>query len=162
MARHLVALALALGSAIASVTVCADELAGEVVKVQDGDTLTLLVDRQQHRIRLLDIDAPERRQPFYQRSRQSLAEMCAGQRARVTWKARDRYDRILGRVVCSGVDANAEQVRRGMAWVFVRYAPKDSPLYQLEAQARVARRGIWSEAAAVVPPWDWRARKASH
>ena len=66
--------------------------------------------------------------------------------------------RTLGRVSCAGVDANAEQVRRGMAWVYVRYAPKYSPLYAVQAEARAARRGLWHDPNPV-PPWKWRTRK---
>jgi len=68
---------------------------------------------------------------------------------------KDRCDRILGRVICAGVDANAEQVRRGLAWVYVRYAPKDSLLYELQAKAQAERRGLWADAHPV-PPWEWR------
>ncbi|HEX2477564.1 MAG TPA: thermonuclease family protein [Lacipirellulaceae bacterium] len=75
-----------------------------------------------------EIDAPEHNQPFGKRSRQSLTDMCAKKRARVSWTERDRNGRTLGRVWCSGIDANAEQVRRGMAWVFDRYV-KDRSLY---------------------------------
>jgi endonuclease YncB( thermonuclease family) len=55
----------------------------------------------------------------------------------------------------AGVDANAEQVRLGMAWVYVRYAPKNSPLYELESAARAQRVGLWAEPTPV-PPWEWR------
>jgi endonuclease YncB( thermonuclease family) len=115
----------------------AGAIVGKVVSVQDGDTLTVLVDRRQVRVRLTDIDAPERKQAFGTRSRQSLSEICAGKDAQIADQGKDRYGRTLGRVICAGVDSNAEQVRRGMAWVFVRYAPKDSPLYQLERAARL-------------------------
>jgi endonuclease YncB( thermonuclease family) len=134
----------------------AAELVGRVVSIQDGDTLTVLVSRKQMRVRLVDIDAPERKQPFGTRSRQSLAELCAGRDARVESKGEDRYGRTLGRVFCAGTDANAEQVRRGMAWVFERYAPKDSHLYSVQREARAARRGLWQDSKPV-PPWEWRA-----
>ncbi len=62
---------------------------------------------------------------------------------------------MLGRVTCDGVDANAEQVWQGWAWVFVRYAPKDSPLFHLEEAARLAKRGLWADDAPM-PPQDWR------
>ena len=104
-------LCLALAAALAA----AGELVGKVVSVQDGDTLTVLVDRRQARVRLPDIDAPERKQPFGTRSRQSLAELCAGKVARVLEQGKDRYGRTLGRVECAGIDVNAEQVRRGKA-----------------------------------------------
>jgi endonuclease YncB( thermonuclease family) len=138
-----------------SKTTTAGQLAGRVVAIQDGDTLTVLVSRQQIKVRLLDIDAPERKQPFGQRSRQSLAELCAKREATVLSTGEDRYGRTLGRVVCAGVDANAEQVRRGMAWVYERYAPKNSPLYAEQAKARAERRGLWADPNPV-PPWEWR------
>jgi endonuclease YncB( thermonuclease family) len=134
----------------------ASEIVGRVVSIYDGDTLSVLVSSKQIKVRLTDIDAPERKQPFGTRSRQSLAELCTGKDARVAKQGEDRYGRTLGRVNCAGVDANAEQVRRGMAWVFERYAPKNSTLHALETEARAARRGLWQESKPV-PPWQWRA-----
>jgi endonuclease YncB( thermonuclease family) len=134
------------------------DFTGRVVKVQDGDTLTVLVNRQQIRVRLESIDAPELRQPFGKRSRQSLADMCAGKDAHVNDRGKDRYGRTLGGVTCAGVDANSEQVRRGMAWVFARYVPVGSPLYEFEAYARLRQIGLWADPQAVAP-WDWRAAK---
>jgi endonuclease YncB( thermonuclease family) len=131
------------------------ELRGKVVKVQDGDTLTLLIHRAKVRIRLADIDAPELKQPFGKRSWQSLADMCAGKSARVAVRGKDGYGVTLGQVDCSGTDANAEQIRRGMAWVFVRYAHPDSALYRFEYEARRKQVGLWGEPGAVAP-WDWR------
>jgi hypothetical protein len=95
------------------------------VAVADGDTLTILdAGRQQRRIRLAEIDAPEkRRQPFGQRSKQSLSDLCYGRDAVIEDGRRDRYGRTIGRVSCAGIDANAEQVRRGMAWVFAATRP---------------------------------------
>ena len=123
--------------------------------MHDGDTLTVLVERRQVKVRLVDIDAPELRQPFGTRSRQSLAEMCFGKIAAVDVRGRDRYKRALGQVTCGGTDANAEQVRRGYAWTYTRYARADSPLYALQMQAQSAHRGLWADPAAVAP-WEWR------
>ncbi len=134
----------------------ADSLSGKVVRIADGDTLTVLVDRRQVRVRLVEIDAPESKQAFGKRSRQSLAELCAGKSARVDWTQLDRYGRTLGRVWCAGVDTNAEQLRRGMAWVFDRYVT-DRSLYALQDAARAARIGLWSDPAPM-PPWLWRER----
>jgi endonuclease YncB( thermonuclease family) len=139
----------------ASETGVATELVGTVVGIQDGDTLTVLISRKQIKVRLTDIDAPERKQPFGTRSRQSLADLCAGKDAQIEDQGKDRYGRTLGRVLCDGVDANAEQVRRGMAWVYVRYAAKDSPLYAVQAEAKAAKRGLWQDARPV-SPWEWR------
>lgn len=127
----------------------------KVMNVHDGDTLTVLLDHHQVRIRLVEIDAPELAQAFGRRSRDSLAGMCAGVSARVADHGHDRYGRTLARVTCGELDASAEQVRRGMAWVFVRYAPKGSPLYQVQTQARLERRGLWSDAHPMAP-WEWR------
>jgi endonuclease YncB( thermonuclease family) len=84
-------------------------------------------------VRLREIDSPERNQPFGKRSRQSLSDICAKKRARVSWTGKDRNGRALGRVWCGGIDANEEQVRRGMAWVF---DVKDRSLYPLQEAAR--------------------------
>src|SRR5262245_25392973 len=134
----------------------AETLQGRVVRVSDGDTLTLLVDRKQFKVRLTEIDAPESKQAFGQRSKQSLGEMCAGQTARVQSSGRDKYGRVLGRVECAGVDANAEQVRRGMAWVFDRYVT-DRSLYALQNEARAAHVGLWADKTPTAP-WVWRSQ----
>ena len=128
---------------------------GRVVSVHDGDTLTVLVDHRQVRVRLTDIDAPELKQPFGTRSRQSLADLCFGKQAALDVRGQDRYHRTLAHVTCDGKDANAEQVRRGYAWTYVRYARPDSPLIALESEARAAHRGLWQDPAPVAP-WDWR------
>jgi endonuclease YncB( thermonuclease family) len=131
------------------------DFVGRVVKVSDGDTLTVLVETKQVRVRLDSIDAPELKQPFGKRSQQSLAQLCAAKTARVIDKGMDRYGRTVAWIVCDGVDANSEQVRRGMAWVFVRYAPRNSPLYGLQGEAQGTRRGLWADPHPTAP-WDWR------
>lgn len=155
-ARLVGALALAAAATIA----CAGDLTGKVVRIQDGDTLTLLVDQRQVRVRLASIDAPESKQPFGTRSRQALADLCHGRTTTVAEQGLDRYGRTLGTVTCAGVDANAAQVATGMAWVYVKYAPKGSPLYELERVARLEKRGLWADDAPV-PPWEWRQEKHS-
>jgi endonuclease YncB( thermonuclease family) len=112
------------------------QLTGRVVKVSDGDTLTVLVNKRQVRVRLESIDAPESKQAFGKRSQQSLAQLCAAKTAIVVSTGKDGYERTLGWVLCDGIEANTEQVRRGMAWVFRQYATPNSPLYGIEATAR--------------------------
>jgi endonuclease YncB( thermonuclease family) len=126
-----------------------------VISVHDGDTLTVLIEHHPVRVRLTDIDAPELRQPFGTRSRISLSNLCFGQSAALDVRSKDRYGRTLAQVTCAGTDANAEQVRRGYAWTFTRYARADSPLFALQSEARAARRGLWTDPSPV-PPWDWR------
>lgn len=132
----------------------AEEISGRVVSVADGDTLTVLHGGEPLRIRLTEIDAPERGQAFGTRSRQSLSALCAAKTARVVVEGRDRYGRTLGRVWCGGVDTSAEQVRRGMAWVYDSYVT-DHGLYAMQEQARAARAGLWTQASPL-PPWQWR------
>lgn len=152
--RVLVAIAFAVLTTVSS----ADTLTGRVVGVSDGDTITLLVERQQLKVRLVEIDAPEKAQAFGNRSKQSLSDMCFDKEAQILEKGKDRYGRTLGRVSCDGIDANAEQVRRGMAWVYDNYVT-DHALYQLQNEAKAASRGLWSDPDPV-PPWDWRRRYA--
>jgi len=137
-----------------SVSAWAD-FTGKVVAVADGDTLTVQLDRRQVIVHLAEIDAPELKQPFGQASRQSLADLCLGKDAVVREAGRGRSGRIDGRVDCSGTDANAEQVRRGMAWVIKRHNKSASPLYFLEDTAQRAHEGLWA-ANSPVPPWIWR------
>jgi endonuclease YncB( thermonuclease family) len=132
----------------------AETFEGKVARVVDGDSLIVLWKQDRVRVRLKEIDAPELKQPFGKRSRESLSGLCANQVARVMWTEKDRNRRTLGRVWCAGIDANAEQVRRGMAWVFDRYV-KDRSLYPLQETARAQRLGLWSDSAPL-PPWEWR------
>lgn len=91
---------------------------GLVVAIADGDTLTVLnQDSPQVKVRLAEIDAPERLQPVGTRSRLSLGELCHKKRAEVRVVDLDRYKRVVGRVSCEG-GSNAAQVRRGLAWVY--------------------------------------------
>ena len=135
----------------------ADDLLGQVVGIQDGDTLTLLIpERRQVRVRLYGIDAPESRQPYGTRAQQELSALVFRQQVRVTVEDTDHYGRTVGRVWAGALDVNAELVRRGAAWVYRQYN-RDPALLPLEAEARQARRGLWAlPASEQVPPWVWR------
>jgi endonuclease YncB( thermonuclease family) len=126
-----------------------------VIGISDGDMLTVLNEnKQQVKIRLAEIDAPESGQPFGSNSKQSLSELCFGKQAEVVPRAIDLYKRTVARVKCAGIDANAQQVNRGMAWVYRKYA-KDNNLYVLQHEARAAERGLWS-GRSPIPPAAWR------
>jgi endonuclease YncB( thermonuclease family) len=139
----------------------AETLTGYVVKIADGDTLTVLdALKQQHRIRLAGIDAPERKQAFGTASRQHLASLAFRRVVTVEWHKRDRYQRILAKVLVDGHDVNLEQIRAGMAWHYRRYAsgqlPADRGLYEeAEKLASLSAIGLWRDRAPV-PPWDFR------
>lgn len=138
-----------------------ETLVGTVVGLADGDTVTVLdTSKTQYRIRLAGIDAPEKRQDFGSRSRQSLSELVFQKPVRVEYTKTDRYGRIVGKVLVNNVDASLEQVKRGMAWHYKAYereqSPVDRTLYaQSETDARRAGRGLWQDPAPM-PPWDFR------
>jgi len=131
------------------------DFSGKVVAVSDGDSLTVLVDHREVKVHLAEIDAPELRQPYGQQSKRSLADLCLGQNAVVRETARNRNGHSTGRVDCSGLDASAEQVRRGMAWVYRRHTQSASPLYFLEDAAQRNHEGLWADNSPV-RPWIWR------
>jgi endonuclease YncB( thermonuclease family) len=140
----------------------ADPTDVRVVGISDGDTMTVLTeDKQSHRIRLAEIDAPESRQDFGQRAKQALSDLCFGKSAKVNFGNTDQYGRTVSRVTCNGVDVQAHMVANGMAWVYERYA-QDKNLHVLQRQAQERRLGLWSHPNPI-PPWEWRAakRKAS-
>lgn len=145
----------------------ADTLQGVVVAVQDGDTLTLLDEgKVQHRIRLAAIDAPEKGQPFGQRSKEGLSDLVYRREVSVEWHKRDRYGRVVGRVLLAKLDINLVQVEAGLAWHYVDYAreqtPADRILYsKAEAKAREAHLGLWREPAPIAP-WAFRKSKREH
>ena len=153
MARLLVAL-LSLALPVAALA----GLSGRVVAVHDGDTLTLDDHGKKVRVRLDGIDAPELAQRYGKSSRSALTRLCRGRAAVVSERTKDEEGRVLGTVTCGGpdgVDANAEQVKQGLAWVYRTYLPLGSPLYELEANARLTQRGLWRDKNPV-PPWEWR------
>ena len=127
-----------------------------VYGVTDGDTLKVRCgEGEQVTIRLGGVDAPEKKMPFGQRSKEYLSDLCYQVQATVTPKTRDRYGRTVADVDCNGKDAGAEMVRAGMAWVYVKYAKGYEALYHLQTDAMVARVGLWHDANPQ-PPWEWR------
>jgi endonuclease YncB( thermonuclease family) len=159
----------------------AAELIGTIVRVADGDTVTVLAPgNAQHRIRLAGIDAPERGQPYGERAKQHLAALVFHRSVRIEWTKRDRYNRIVGRVLVpcapaaqcpTPIDAGLEQIRAGLAWHYKQYEREQTPaeraLYaEAENAARVRRAGLWNEPQPVAP-WTFRsasisARNAHH
>ncbi len=127
---------------------------GKVVKIADGDILTLLVDEKQHKIRLSDIDTPERKQPFGTKAKQALSELAFGKEARVVEVTVDRYKRIVGRVFIDALDVNRELVAQGFAWVYRKYSD-DAELLELETQAKEKGLGLWADPNSI-SPWEWR------
>jgi endonuclease YncB( thermonuclease family) len=145
----------------------ADQLQGQVVKVSDGDTVTVLDEqRQQHVIRLAGIDAPEKSQPHGQKSKAFLSQAVFGRHVTVQFDKRDRYGRIVGQVVVQGEDANLQQLQAGWAWHYKQYqreqTPQDRADYaEAEVKARDKNLGLWHGQPPPEPPWAYRARLKS-
>ena len=138
-----------------SVTFAGEMLEGRVVGVHDGDTITLLIKgNRQIKVRLAQIDAPETTQAFGQRSKQSLSEMVFNKTITVEKETTDKYGRTVGTLFVEGVDANKEQVKLGMAWVYRKYL-HDQSLIPLEETARQSKVGLWADANPMAP-WDYR------
>lgn len=144
----------------------AETLDGYVVAVSDGDTITVLdAKRQQYKIRLAGIDAPEKAQAFGERSKRHLAVLVFNKQVTVEWDKFDRYRRTVGKVLVNGTDANLEQIKAGMAWWYEKYrkeqSPDDQKSYRVaEQQARMQRTGLWRDNNPL-PPWDWRKTRRS-
>lgn len=136
-----------------------ESFTGKVVNVTDGDTVVVLrAGNIQEKIRLAEIDCPEKSQAFGQRAKQFTLDKAAQKNVTVEVRDHDRYGRTVGEVFLpDGKSLNRELVRNGYAWWYRRYS-KDESLGELEAQARTARRGLWSDPAAVAP-WDWRKKQ---
>ena len=129
-------------------------LSGKVVSIHDGDTITILQGKQQIKVRLFGIDAPESEQPYGKKSKQFLANLIAGEVVEVEPKGKDRYKRTLGIIHHKGQDINAQMVLNGYAWAYVKY----SRIYvDQEKTAREKKLGLW-QSSNPTPPWEWRKR----
>ena len=132
---------------------------GKVVKIADGDTLTVLDrDNVQHKIRLSGIDAPEKSQTFGTKAREALASKVFGKEVLIAVEDhRDRYGRELGDIFFDHRSVNTEMVQEGFAWRYVRY-DKSGTYIDAEKDAREHKRGLWADPNPV-PPWEWRAAR---
>ena len=129
---------------------------GKVISIADGDTLRILYRDGQLKIRLAEIDTPERKQPWGTRARQVLSDKVFGRVVDVVEIDRDRYGRIVGRIYRDGKDINREMVAEGHAWVYLKYM-RDEKLLADEAAAKDAGLGLWSlPQSQRAPPWEWR------
>lgn len=106
----------------------AEILQGRVVRVTDGDTITVLdTNNTQYKVRLAGIDAPEKKQPFGKVSKSSLSDLIYNKTVLVDWSKHDRYERLVGKVWLNELDVNLEQIKRGLAWHYTKYK-KEQPL----------------------------------
>lgn len=157
-------LVIAIFMLFASQIASAETFSGRIVAIADGDTVTLL-DRmkQQHKIRLSGIDAPERKQAFGNVSRQHLAGLVFDKQVTAYCPKTDRYRRAICTIEVDGIDANLGQVAAGMAWHYKAYIrdqrPEDRELYaEAEERAQRERRGLWADRNPLAP-WEFRKAK---
>lgn len=108
---------------------------GQVINIVDGDSITVRAGNENFRIRLAEIDAPERGQPWGTRSKQDLAAMVAGKTVTIQPRDTDRYGRTIALVFSGGRNINQDMVALGSAWAYRAYL-RDSSFLQTEAGAR--------------------------
>jgi endonuclease YncB( thermonuclease family) len=133
-----------------------EQFTGKVVGIADGDTVNVLREGKAVKVRLHGVDTPERAQAFGTQAQKLTGELVFQQVVTVVIRDTDRYGRLVGEVLLpDGRSLNQELVKAGMAWWYRPYAPNDTTLALLEADARAAKRGLWADAHPV-PPWEWR------
>jgi micrococcal nuclease len=125
---------------------------GKVVGVSDGDTIKVLKDGKQVKIRLAAIDCPEKKQPYGQKAKQFTSDMVAGKVVKVWETDTDRYGRIVGFVFIGDKNLNKELLSAGLAWHYKQYS-RDPEMAKLEFEARSAKRGLWAEPDPAAP-WE--------
>ena len=127
-----------------------------VVSIADGDTFTgLTTDNKQVKCRIYGIDAPEKKQAFGNRSKQTLSALIFGNQVHIKIQNKDRYRRAVVWVfTVEGKDVSAEMLKTGMAWHFKKYS-KDAEYDELENAARQQKVGLWADKNPV-PPWEYR------
>lgn len=136
-----------------------EEFMAKVIAVMDGDTVLALRGAQKIKIRLANIDAPEKGQDFGTESRQALLDMVLRKQVRVNTQAIDSYGRVVAELSVDGRSVNEEQVRRGLAWEYMHFHG-DQAFSVLQKEAQAARRGLWMQPDPT-PPWEWRKTHAA-
>ncbi|WP_424244420.1 endonuclease YncB(thermonuclease family) [Elusimicrobium posterum] len=138
------------------------EISGRVVKVADGDTITVLTaGLEEVKVRLYGIDAPESKQAFGSSSASQLSSLVWGKSVVVEIVEIDRYNRSVGRVTLGDLDVNQEMVLTGNAWVYDSYCKisQCAGWKDLQASAKAQRKGLWRDKNPT-PPWKWRKKNS--
>ena len=137
------------------------QIKGKVIKITDGDTFVLLTDsKEQIKIRLHGIDAPEKKQDYGTDSKNYLSNLVFKKDIIIEYKNRDRYGRRIGIAFMEDVNVNEKMLSEGMAWHFKKY-DTNSQWSVLESKAKEEKKGLWSQPNPVAP-WEWRVRKKRH
>lgn len=126
----------------------------QVDKVIDGDTVYGSLNGKTYKLRLTEIDAPERNQPFGRQSKVFLRDLLKDGEFNADISGQDQYGRYLARLYDNGLDINRKMVSEGMAWVYDDYVT-DKTFYQNQREAQEQKKGLWSKRYPA-PPWEWR------
>ena len=129
----------------------------KIKRVVDGDTVHTFYGDEIFKIRLTEIDAPERDQPFGKASTEHLKSLLKEGRVDVDISGTDKYGRKLGRLYWQGKDINREMVSAGYAWVYDKYVT-DISFYEDQDYAKQFKKGLWKDSASLAP-WAWRSLK---
>ena len=129
----------------------------KIKRVVDGDTVHTFYGDEIFKIRLTEIDAPERDQPFGKASTEHLKSLLKEGRVDVDISGTDKYGRKLGRLYWQGKDINREMVSAGYAWVYDKYVT-DISFYEDQDNAKQSKKGLWKDSASLAP-WEWRSLK---
>ncbi len=136
-------------------------LTGTVIKVIDGDTITVLdSSKQQHKIRLAGIDAPEKRQPYGKAAKKELSRLIYNKQVCINWHKIGKHRRKIGTVLLNLNDINLIMVKTGYAWHYKKYQDEQTveertAFNTAEINARSSIIGLWQEPNPA-PPWEWR------
>ena len=129
----------------------------KIKRVVDGDTVHVFYNDEVYKIRLTEIDAPERDQPYGSNSTEYLKNLLIEGKVDVDISGTDRYGRKLGRLYWRGIDINRELVSAGYAWVYDQYVT-DNSFYENQSKARNSKKGLWEDQNPL-EPWNWRKLK---
>ena len=137
------------------------EFTATVDHVADGDSLQVKHQGETVKVRLFGIDAPEKGQEFANMSRQRLKNLANGRQVKVSVVEKDKYGRLISKVwLDDGTLLNHAMVGSGLAWWYERYAPGDSELRKLQANAKSSQLGLW-KSSSPTPPWDFKENQRS-
>lgn len=137
------------------VNVYGNEIKGKVIHISDGDTIHILTaKKEKYKIRLNDIDSPESKQAFGNKSKENLKKYVYNKNVSVLYNSKDKYGRILGTVYLNNQDINLQQVKDGFAWVYRKYSNNQEYL-KYETIARNSNFGLWADKKPI-EPWNFR------
>ncbi len=120
----------------------------------DSDTVKIADGNKTYKLRISEIDAPERNQHYGKKSRRALMSLCKNAKVQVIITGTDKYKRQVGQLYCNQKNASEFMVGHGYAWFNAKYS-NNQQLDALQEQARQDKAGLWLKDKAM-PPWVWR------